>query len=524
MHKQIENRINRIEHLRDNDLLKGILTGLEKESLRVCSEGTIAQTPHPAKLGAALTHPYITTDYSEALLELITPPLEGVNQAMDFLDKTHKFVYSTLEDEILWSTSMPCIVTGETSIPVAQYGSSNAGKMKTVYREGLGYRYGKMMQVIAGIHFNYSWPRPFWQRYQEICQHKGDLDVFISAQYFHVLRNLQRLDWIIPYLFGASPAICKSFISGPAVGLEQYDEFTYYQPYATSLRLGDIGYQNYKEGISGIKANYDSLDDYVSSLTHAIETPYPDYEKIGVVVNGVYRQLNANLLQIENEYYSTVRPKQIVDRNEKPSLALKRRGVRYIELRSLDLNVFEPLGVNKTQLHFLEALLLLCLFADSPPITPQERKNIDVNLSTVAHQGRKPGLHLRRGESEVLLKQWAKEIFSMLGGVCELMDSLQESSDYGSALMQLHRLIDTPELTPSARILAEMKQQGESFFPFSMRYSRKHYRHFTAAALDASLRESFEKEAVLSLQKQQQLEQADNLSFPDFLQQYFSQK
>lgn len=521
VHRQIDKIVSRILQLQESSIFDGVLIGMEKESLRVSSKGTIAQTPHPKALGASLTHPYITTDYSEALLELITPPLGSVDEALRFLSDTQKFVYSNLTDEILWATSMPCILTGEDSIPVAKYGTSNAGKMKTAYREGLGHRYGKMMQVIAGAHFNYSLPEHFWQVYRDLLGDKNEITPFTSEQYFHMLRNLQRFGWIIPYLFGASPAICKTFITGSAVGLDVYDEFTYYQPYATSLRLGDIGYQNYKEGVSGIKANYDNLDAYVKSLTHAIETPYPEYEKIGVEVNGRYRQLNANLLQIENEYYSTVRPKQIVIDYEKPSLALKRRGVQYIELRSLDLNVFDPLGVNKTQLQFLEAFLLLCLFYESPPISVDERKAIDVNLSKSAHQGRKPNLELNRDNEPVTLQQWAEEICFAMESVCQLLDSYKKTNEYGLALKQQQAIIRDPELTPSARMLREMTEKGESFFPFSMRYSQKHNKLF--ANMKSRQQQFFLDEADKSLGKQQQIEQSDDVSFSEFLQRYFAQ-
>ncbi|MBA1330237.1 glutamate--cysteine ligase, partial [Candidatus Endoriftia persephone str. Guaymas] len=175
----------------------------------------IAQSAHPEALGAPLTHPYITTDYSEALTEFITPPLQQRDAVLEFLRDAQKFVYDRLEgDEILWATSMPCVVEGGCTIPIARYGSSNAGLMKTVYRRGLGHRYGRVMQVIAGVHFNYSLPEAFWPGYQTLEGGKGDLQGFISEAYFGLIRNLQRFGWLVPYLFGASPAICKSFLGG----------------------------------------------------------------------------------------------------------------------------------------------------------------------------------------------------------------------------------------------------------------------------------------------------------------------
>ena len=370
MFKRVESRVKELFAHNKNGLLNDRLIGVEKESLRVSPEGRISQLEHPVSLGSALANPYITTDYSEALLEFITPPSEHIESALDFLRDSQAYVYQKLQqDEILWATSMPCVVAGESSIPIAKYGSSNAGQMKSVYRRGLGHRYGRAMQVIAGVHFNYSLPESFWPIYKELLEENElSLKDFQSEQYFCLVRNLQRYGWLIPYLFGASPAVCKSFLGGAKTNLQDFNENTYYEPYATSLRMGDIGYQNNKENETGVKACYRSLDSYVQTLQCAIETPFPEYEKIGVKVNGKYQQLNANLLQIENEYYSTVRPKQITQGNEKPIIALKKRGVQYVELRSLDVNAFDPLGINETQLRFIEIFMLFCLLSESDQI------------------------------------------------------------------------------------------------------------------------------------------------------------
>jgi glutamate--cysteine ligase len=518
-----EHRLNRITNANVKELFTDALIGLEKESLRVSKDGTIAQTPHPKALGSALTHPYITTDYSEALLELITPPLTTVSAACEFLRNMHGFVYGKLEDEMLWSASMPCIVTGESSIPIAYYGESNPGKMKRIYRVGLGYRYGKMMQVIAGVHYNYSLPEKFWNVYQALEEDNGIQQDFISVAYFAMIRNLQRFGWVIPYLFGASPAVCKSFIDGTAVGLHAFDDYTYYQPYATSLRVGDIGYQNYKEGKTGIKANYDDLESYVNSLACAIETSLPEYEKIGVKVNGEYRQLNTSLLQIENEYYSTIRPKQIAGRDEKPSLALKKRGVRYVELRSLDVNVFHPLGVFDEQLHFIEAFLIFCLLSDSPPVSSEERKCIDYNQSTTAHRGREPGLTLRRNDGEIPLRDWGLQLCDAMQPVCELLDNDKNTQQYSRALQMQRELFSDPDITPSARVLSEMRTNGEPFFPFSMRYCQQHWQYFKSITLPDDIRHFFEAETERSLEQQRALEAQSDVPFDEYLARYFAQ-
>jgi glutamate--cysteine ligase len=497
--------------------------GLEKEALRVNKAGSIAQTPHPAKLGSALTHPCITTDYSEALTEFITPPFHGIRPALDFLRDTQQYVYQCLDNEYLWATSMPCVVAGETSIPVAEYGSSNAGMMKHVYRVGLGYRYGRVMQVIAGVHFNYSFPPEFWPIYAELEGNRLPLQDFISESYMALIRNLQRFGWLIPYLFGASPAICKSFLGGAPTTLKEFNENTYYEPFATSLRMGDIGYQNNKENETGVKANYDSLAAYVKSLTYAIETPCPEYEEIGVIVDEQYRQLNANLLQIENEYYSTIRPKQVLNGNEKPTLALKRRGVAYVELRSLDVNAFDPLGINERQLYFLECFLLFCLLHDSPVISADERRSIDENELRAAHQGRDPNLQLMRDTQPAPLRDWAYELLEEMHGVCELLDLSTQGSPYCSALEAQKNKVKDPELTPSARMLNEMRERGEGFYHFAKRMSEIHQHFFINLPFSESRQRYFEELAIKSIEDQRALEAADEISFAKYLERYYTQ-
>ncbi|GMR01638.1 MAG: glutamate--cysteine ligase [Gammaproteobacteria bacterium] len=498
--------------------------GLEKESLRVLPEGGIAQTPHPVAWGSPLTNPQITTDFSEALTELVTPPCDSVTEVIQSLDDIQNFIYRSLDNEILWATSMPCVVAGETSIPLARYGSSNAAQMKTAYRRGLGLRYGRAMQVIAGVHFNYSFSDNFWQRYQSLLKNEDPLQDFISEQYMALIRNLLRYGWLVPYLFGASPAVCKSFLNGQRTMLHEFNSNTYFEPYATSLRLGDIGYQNNKEDLTGIKACYDSLDAYVESMRCAINTPYSGYEEIGVKVNGEYLQLNANILQIENEYYSTVRPKQILQGDEKPSTALKKRGIAYVELRSLDVNVFDPHGINSEQLHFLEVFMLFCLLEANPELDQSEIDAIDENLLLVAHQGRKPGLDLRRGEEKISLQDWASELCNKMKPVASLLDRANYCENYFSSVKSQIASVFDPDLTPSARMLAEMKENNEGFFHHAQKMSKHHYQYYKAHSLSENKIQFFEKMANDSLEKQKQIETDDAISFENYLQNYFSEE
>jgi len=532
MHKYhiIRKRLKALLGHPDSTLLSSNLIGLEKESLRVNTSGSIAQTTHPKALGAALTHPYITTDYSEALSEFITPPMSHISDALAFLQSTQKFVYKNLQDEILWATSMPCIVTGESSIPLARYGDSNAGIMKTAYRRGLGHRYGRAMQLIAGVHFNFSINESCWPVLQDLENNSQDktenLQDFINRRYFDLIRNSQRMGWLIPYLFGASPAVCKSFLLGGSTTLDEFDASTYYEPYATSLRMGDIGYQNNKENESGIKACYKNIDSYISSLDWAINTPYEGYKKFGFFKDGKYQQLNSNILQIENEYYSTIRPKQILQGNEKPVVALRKRGVRYVELRSLDVNAYDPLGVNDSQLHFLEAFLIFCLFHDSPVIELPERQEIDNNEMLTAHKGRQPGLTLSRNGQSQTLSDWAMEIMQEMTAVCTLLDANDPQKPYTASLKKQTEKVLYPELTPSARMLDDMQQDKESFHRFAERMSHKHSHYYKNLHLSKQQEQFQQQEVAKSRQKQAAIEAQDklvNISFDQYLRNYFVQ-
>jgi glutamate--cysteine ligase len=524
LYKKLEQRLGKLRQADQAGLLRGGLIGLEKESLRVSPSGCLSQKRHPEALGSALTNRYITTDYSEALTEIITPPSADREEPLRFLSEAHHFLYQHLDDEILWSTSMPCVVEGDERIPIAQYGKSNPGMMKTVYRRGLGHRYGRVMQVIAGVHFNYSIHLPFWQVLQHLEQDETPLQHFISESYFAMLRNLQRVGWLIPYLFGASPAVCKSFLGGRPTSLQEFDEYSYYSPYATSLRMGDIGYQNSKEEGTGIKACYDCLNAYIETLSCAIETPCPIYQAMGVKVDGRYEQLNANILQIENEYYSTVRPKQIPEMMEKPIHALRRRGVRYVELRSLDVNAFHPLGIAEEQIYFIEALMLMCLLHHSPVISVAEQKEIDWNELTAAHQGRKPGLMLQRDGERVSLRSWGLEICGALQPICEILEEGMPGKPYSESLMlQRYRLQDA-DLTPSARMLTEMRDHGESFYQFAQRMSKQHQHTFMQQEHSGPDQLLLQQEATDSWRRQRELEAADSVSFDQFLEDYLAQQ
>ena len=478
-------------------LLQGGLRGVEKECLRVTPDGFVAATDHPQALGSALTNRYITTDYSEALIEFITPPERTTPATLQFLSDIHQFSYGAIGAELLWAASMPCRLRSEADIAIARYGSSNVGTMKTVYRRGLEHRYGRYMQAIAGVHFNFSMPEAFWPAYAELERCADGAADLKSAAYMAVVRNVRRLDWLLLYLFGASPAVCKCFLPRGPAGLDELDAGTYFARHATSLRMSDIGYQNASQAEIWVSAN-------------------------SLRVHGEYRQLNPNQLQIENEYYSTIRPKRSALSGERPTAALRRGGVEYVELRALDLDPFAPTGINEVELRFAETFLIYCLLTDSPLIDRAERRRIDFNHGAAARRGREPGLTLQRQERGVMLRQWAGEILADMQAVAELLDA-GGGDHYRRACRACLQRLDDPEQTPSARVLRELSDSGQSLGEYGLGLSRRSRDHFHSLAPAQNRHyDMLEVEALASLDRQCWIEEHDTLSFEEYLAAYYS--
>jgi glutamate--cysteine ligase len=485
----------------------------------VDSQGRLAKTPHPPGLGSKLTHPWMTTDYSEALLEFITPPSTDPEFPLQFLRDIHRYSVRHLDGEAMWAGSMPCLLGDDKDIPLADYGSSNKAKFKYVYREGLGLRYGRQMQTIAGVHYNWSLPDAFWASLRECCGAKDSLQDFVSDRYFGLIRNFLRYGWLIPYLFGASPAICQSFLQGRQSDLQELVPGTLYGPYATSLRMSDLGYQNRAQ--DSLHVSFNSLREYTGALDSAIRTPDPYYQEIGVKNGDHWKQLNANLLQIENEFYAAMRPKRIGQHGERPAKALQQYGVEYVEMRLFDLNPLADIGITPDQSTFADVLLLMCLFRDSPPITSREQSENDENKRRVVNRGRQPDLHLLVHNREQPFRALAHELFDDMLPFADMLDTAYGSQRYATTLQTLRQRLDNPDTTPSAQILAASREHG-GFFKYAMHLSQAHKQALMAQPLDAAANARFAASVDTSLREQQQLEATDQGSFESFVARYYA--
>jgi len=485
-------------------LLRTLRRGVEKESLRVRPDGSLATTAHPAALGSPLKHPRITTDFSESQPELITGVHPNPESCVDELTEIHQAVYRAIGDELLWASSMPCRLPAEEEIPIGRYGTSNIARMKTVYRIGLSHRYGRRMQTISGIHYNFSLP-----------EQRSDDD------YFALIRNFRRHLWLVLYLFGASPAVCSTFVAGRKHELKRLSSDTLYLPYATSLRMGRLGYQS--DAQSAIQASFNNLASYAASLEEALTRPYPPYEAIGIRKSGDYRQLATSLLQIENEFYSTIRPKRVIRPGERPLHALRDRGVEYVEVRLMDLDPFVPVGITAATMRFLDIFLLHCLLCESPLDSPQELGELTENKLRAASRGREPGLRLLRDGEEVPLREWAEEIVNDCGPIAAALDRANGARAYHEALDAARVALTDPDSTPSALVLQAMERDhGNSFVRFGLERSRVHREAIMALPYPPELAERFARMARESLEAQKRLEASDVLPFEAFRELYLA--
>ena len=484
--------------------LLGMRRGLEKESLRTNTQGQLAMSPHPAALGSALKHPHITTDFCESQVELITGVHASIEDCLSELNAVQSFTTRALGEDMLWASSMPCRLPADNDIPVGQYGSSNVGRTKTVYRTGLGHRYGRRMQTISGIHYNWSLPG------------------VTSDSYFALIRNFRRHAFLLLYLFGASPAVCSSFVVGREHRLQALNAHTMFLPYATSLRMGRLGYQS--DAQASLAVSYNGLAGYGDSLFDAMTRPYPPYEALGVRdAQGNYRQLATSLLQIENEFYGTIRPKRVIFPGERPLHALRERGVEYVEVRLMDLDPFETVGIQARTMRFLDVFLLHCLYTPSPPDSPQEIAALARNQQAVAERGREPGLELERGNASVTLREWGQTLLDDLAPYAAALDAAHGHLLYSDAVADACSALDDPQRLPSARVLATMtREYNGEFTAFVQARSRLIKGEMLATALAPGLLAQYEQQVRDSVQAQYTVEASDSLPFDRYLQEYLA--
>ncbi|QIZ75579.1 glutamate--cysteine ligase [Ferrimonas lipolytica] len=497
--------------------LTQLTRGIEREALRIDSNCHLAQDPHNPALGSALTHPWITTDFSESLLEMITPVYQEPDQLLQHLSDAHTFVLKNIGEQRLWPLSMPCFLgEDDGAIPIAQYGTSHIGRMKTTYRIGLHNRYGSQMQAISGLHFNFSLPSALWPA----LGIASDDQAAITDRYFSLLRYFRRKAWVLAYLFGASPSLCKSFLGDTKSSLPFVESHgTVYLPYATSLRMSDLGYTNSAQDALSVSLN--GLEDYVRDLKHAISVPSAEYAEIGVKVDGEYRQLNSNVLQIENELYASMRPKRTADSGETPSDALARGGIEYVEVRALDINPFAAVGIDRSQVLLLDLFLLDGLLLPTEPLTEASDAESAANFEDVVLDGRRPDKTLQyRGEPRAL-SDWMSELFERWAQLAPILDAANGDNRYSDALQQWQGCATDPTQTLSAKVLDISLREGHGHWAGKL--ADKHRETLLNRDFQRLTAQQLEQAVVDSHAQQAAIEAADSGSFDQFLVDYFAQ-
>lgn len=467
--------------------LLGGLWGLEKEAHRVLQTGELALTDHPEAFGNKLHHPTITVDFAESQLELVTPPHPSIRDVYNELHAIYDEAEQAIGEERLWPLSMPPILPEEERIPIARFDRSEQGRLQEIYRKSLALRYGIKMQMISGLHYNYSFsPALIDALFERWGDERGggkDRRTFTDAIYFKFARNFLRYRWLLIYLFGASPAADPTYHSVICDELRWIgkcfpdccDAIHHYEKYAVSLRVSRFGYSE-RAGITS-RVSYNDMAGYVRDLETLLTTTNPRYEQIGLYQNGEQVQLNTNLLQTESEFYSSIRLKRRPAPGESTLEAIKNRGIDYAEIRLLDLNPYERVGIGYDAMHFLHLFMLYCLLEDSPPFTDEEYERTQDNHHLVSLYGRKPELRLYsyKREGKIRLTDWAENVFKQLEQLAAVMSEADGNAIWKEAVAAEWAKVCDPDLLPAAKMMREMAENGETPTEFGLRMIARHY-------------------------------------------------
>ena len=455
--------------------------GIERETHRINSDGSIALTPHPKVLATKKASQSITLDFAESQLEFMTKPHDKIEKVIDELNKIYDFTKKQINDELMWPFSMPPVLPDEEDIPIARFPHLADGQDKETYREGLSVRYGKKIQMISGIHYNYSFSDQLIDQLHQAMAPEQSRQAFINQLYMKISRNVLTYRWLITYLFGASPVVDQSYRSVfnekmqacQSEWFSQTFDIKEIDRYATSLRTSRFGYSTAIEDKYHI--SYNSLTEHINDLRHVLSIDNPKYEKIGVNKNGRRIQLNTKELQSEAEFYAPIRFRQVQKEDETLLDALEQRGIQYFELRLLDLNPFDKLAITKEQLQFIHLFVLYCLFEESNELTEIQQMNANQNQQLVALLGRKPNLTLinQLGEN-VLLEKWALEIIEKIDRIACLLDEAIGTDKYMPIVCQMKGNIENPSLILSQQMVNEMTNANQTFAEYGIHLAKQY--------------------------------------------------
>ena len=414
--------------LKGNIWLKGLF-GVEKENIRVDKHGMISQTPHPAIFGDKLNHSYITTDFSESQVEMITPPLPSIEQTLGFLETIHDIVSLELEDEYLWPQSIPPILPDEEQIPIANY--SKRGRKETEYREKLALKYGRKKQAISGIHFNISLDETLLKMFYQSTSQAISPEEFKDEVYLKITRQLLRYRWLYVLIFGSSPIV------DPTYELKCCDLPIYFnaKTRGLSLRNSCFGYGN-------------------------LIALYPDYRSAKGYLQSIEQMVKNGTLTATKELYSAVRPKFI---NNSDSIS-------YVEARFPDINPLNKIGLTPEMLHFIHWLAIYGLLTEEKNDFTSEFQSIaNANQGKISLYGLHEDVELITEEG-LTINAW-DEAGRVIGQMIDLFSKLEiDNSDYFNSLQYVQEMVNHPERRIVHQILKETDVKG--FIPFHLEKAR----------------------------------------------------
>ena len=310
--------------------------GIERETLRVCGDGTLAQSPHP--LGE---HKNIDRDFCENQIEFISDVFNEPEQVIEQLLYLQKIVNGKLKNngEFLWAFSNPPKISGESEIPVAEY--SGELKNKSLYRHYLAQKYGKIKMLFSGIHLNFSFTD---ELVKKVFEQSGENDFFDFKNnlYLSLAERLTEYSWLVVYLMSASP------VTDSTIGTKSN--------IYSSVRCSEIGYWNHFTPV----LDYGSLKNYIGSIQKYID--------------------DGNLRSVSELYY----PVRLKPRGANSLEALAEKGINHLELRVIDVNPLTPTGIFADDIRFIHLLILYLASLPEKSLTPKEQMSAVNDIKTAA--------------------------------------------------------------------------------------------------------------------------------------------
>ena len=398
--------------------------GLEREGLRVTKEGLLSLKPHPEVFGDKKTNPYITTDFSESQLELVTPVFRTTGEAVDFLDSLYNIAALELNDEYIWPQSMPANTPDHQNIPIASFPNE---KKDEKYREYLKSKYGAKKQLISGIHINFSLGEQLISTLYEQSGRKQPFRSFKQNLYLKLTRNYLRYHWLLVYILGAANITHKSYDNECLADLEEMPRETYAHTDAISYRNSACGYQN-KESI---QLDYSTLEGYIDSI---------------------YANIHKGKIMDIRELYVPVRlkgPNPVYSPED-----LLRNGIEYVEIRTIDINPFVKSGMAAGDLQFIHLFLLYCLQKEESSYGNWQIESRQ-NSEKVASHGLNRELALLRDGEAIPMERWALEIIGELADM-----NRQHDFSFGGILKEKEAAIKEHRNTYAYKLYKLCREKG----------------------------------------------------------------